>query len=388
MSQSNKIDELLRSATSSGKVPGVVAMLTDREGITYQGAYGVRTLGQEAEMTPDTVVWLASMTKALTSTAALQLLEQGKLELDEPARRWLPELNEILVLDGFDASGAAITRSPKTPITLRHLLTHTAGFGYDFFSADLARFEKQVGLPGITTCENAALRLPLLFDPGSRWNYGINIEWVGKLVEAAAGCTLGQYLTEHLFEPLGMHDTAFRISPAMRERLAVIHQRGDDGGLTPLEGFEIPQEPEFEMGGGGLYGTAADYLKFIRMVLNRGQAGKHQLLKPETVDELLYGNQLGELRVCELKTAMPPVTGDAEFFPGVEKSWSLAFQRMEAPAPIGLPEGGLMWAGLANTYYWIDPVNGTGGVYLSQILPFVDRYSAPLFHDFMAAAYA
>lgn len=386
MALKDKVDSLLRKATDDGGVPGVVAMLTDRNGTTYEGAFGKRISGQNAAMSVDTVGWIASMTKALTSTAAMQLVEQGKLELDSPASRWAPALGEVKVLEGFDASGQGMLRAPRSPITLRHLLTHTAGFGYDIWSDDLVRFQEKNGIPGITGCQNAALTTPLLFDPGTSWYYGINIDWVGKIVEAVSGAKLGEVLREKLFRPLGMTDTAFKISDAMRTRLAKIHQRGDDGGLAPLMDLEIPQEPEFEMGGGGLYGTAGDYLKFVRMILNRGKANGKQVLKPETVDQMCTNN-MGALRVRELKTAMPPLSHDAEFFPGMPKSWGLAFQRSEASSPTGLPAGTLMWAGLANTFYWIDPSNGLGGVYLSQVLPFVDAKATTPYLDFQRASY-
>lgn len=386
MALKDKVDSTLRKATDSGGVPGIVAMLTDRNGTTYEGAFGKRVLGQNAAMSPDTVVWIASMTKALTSTAAMQLVEQGKLDLDSPASRWAPQLGQVKVLEGFDASGQGKLRAPRSPITLRHLLTHTAGFGYDIWSDDLVRFQEKNGIPGIISCQNAALTTPLLFDPGTSWYYGINIDWAGKIVEAVSGKKLGAYLRENLFEPLGMTDTAFKISDAMRARLAKIHQRGDDGKLAPQMELEIPQEPEFEMGGGGLYGTAGDYLKFVRMILNRGKANGRQVLKPETVDQMC-ANNMGATRVRVLKTAMPPLSKDAEFFPGMAKSWGLGFQRNEARSPTGMPAGTLMWAGLANTFYWIDPSSGIGGVYLSQVLPFVDDKAVKPYLDFQTAAY-
>src|SRR5258706_7151598 len=186
------------------------------------------------------------MTKAMTGTAAMQLVEQEKLALDEPIGDVLPALKEVVVLEGFDADGKPHTRAPKRPITLRHLLTHTAGFGYEFWNADVVRYQQVKGLPPIISCQNATLKLALQFDPGDRWEYGINIDWVGKAVEAVSGRRLGTYLSENVFGPLGMTDTAFRITLSMRQRLAKIHQRGDDGTLAPTD-LEIPQDPEFEM---------------------------------------------------------------------------------------------------------------------------------------------
>lgn len=385
-SRKSRIDAALHRAVEAGDVPGVVAMATDRQSVIYEGAFGKRVLGQPAPMTTDTVAWIASMTKAVTGAAAMQLVEQGKLDLDAPAAKIVPAIGAAQVLEGFDAGGQPRTRAPKRPITLRHLLTHTAGFGYDIWNADLAKYQEAKGVPGIISCQNAALTTPLLFDPGDRWYYGINIDWAGKMVEAASGQKLGAYLQKNIFDPLGMTSTAFKITPDMRARIAKIHQRGDNDALEPQLELEIPQEPEFEMGGGGLYSTARDYLQFVRMILNRGKAGGAQVLKSETVD-LMSRNNMGDSRVTLLTTAAPPLSNDAEFFPGVSKSWGLSFQINEEKAPTGRPAGGLMWAGLANSYYWIDPSTGIGGVYLTQILPFADKKSLPLYYDFEAAFY-
>ena len=385
MSLKQTIDSLLAGAVASGDVPGVVAMATDRSDLLYQAAFGQRMVGGQQLMTLDTVVWIASMTKAITGAAAMQLVEQGRLELDAPASRWVPELESVQVLEGFDASGTPRTRPPKRPITLRHLLTHTAGFGYPVWSEALKRYYEVQGLPATSTCRNASLRVPLLFDPGERWNYGINIEWAGKMIEAVSGKRLGAYLAQNLFEPLGMSDTAFKITPSMRARLAKVHERGADRSLTPID-FEIPQEPEFDMGGGGLYSTAPDYLKFVRMILGRGKLGDTRVLAEETV-ELMSRNHIGELPVTLLKTAMPARSKDAEFFPGIEKRWGLSFMINTQAAPTGRSAGSLAWAGLANTYFWIDPLKGIGGVFLTQTLPFVDDESTALFLAFEQAVY-
>ncbi|HSA79912.1 MAG TPA: serine hydrolase domain-containing protein, partial [Geminicoccaceae bacterium] len=231
-----------------------------------------------------------------------------------------------------------------------------------------------------------ALRTPLLFDPGERWEYGINIDWAGKMVEAVSGQKLGAYLKANVFEPLGMRDTAFKITDDMRRRQAKIHQRGEDDSLTPLLDLEIPQEPEFEMGGGGLYGTVRDYAKFVRMILNQGRADGQQVLKPETVAKMSV-NQMGACRVCAVKTAMPALSNDAEFFPGMPKTWGLSFMINTERAPTGRNPGSLAWAGLANSYYWIDPTAGVGGVYATQVLPFADKKALPLFLAFEKTIY-
>ncbi|HEX4984740.1 MAG TPA: serine hydrolase domain-containing protein, partial [Burkholderiales bacterium] len=268
---------------------------------------------------------------------------------------------------------------------LRHLLTHTSGYGYGMWSEPLARYMTLHDLPGAASCRNIALTLPLLFDPGSRWNYGINIEWVGKAIEGATGQTLGDYLRANLLGPLGMDSTGFRITPAMRARLSSMHER-DAAGALHASDFEMPQEPEFELGGGGLYSTAPDYLAFVRMILNRGAGNGNRVLDPQTV-ELMSRNHMGGLRVTRLVTADPSRSNDAEFFPGLPKSWGLGFMINEDTAPTGRSAGSLAWAGLSNCYFWIDPSRGLGGLCLTQILPFADVKALPLFLDFEAAAY-
>lgn len=385
MSLKSSIDAILSEACSKGDVPGVVAMATDRNGTIYEGAFGVRTLGQPAPMTVDTVVWIASMTKALTGAAAMQMVEQGKLDLDEPAGKWMPELAEAQVLEGFGADDKPKLRPPKSPVTLRQLLTHTAGYGYDTWNPEIGRYQQVTGLPAIRTRENAALRAPLLFDPGTRWNYGINIDFAGRLVEIVSGKRLGDYFRDHVTGPLGMRDTSFALTPQMKERAAGVHQRGKTGELKHVV-MPPPEKPDFEMGGGGLNSTMPDYLRFVRAMLNGGTLDGQRILREETVAQMSR-NQMGPLRVTAMKTAMPGVSLDAEFFPGVEKSWGLTFQINEKPAPTGRSAGSLSWAGLGNTYYWIDPVKGVGGVFATQILPFADMKTLPLFYAFEAALY-
>ncbi len=386
MALQDRADALLRSAVADGDVPGVVALATSRDGTLYEAGFGERVLGGGAAMTPDTVVWIASMTKAITATAVMQQVEQGRLSLDSPARDVVPYLGEVQVLEGFDSAGKPVLRPPARPITLRHLLTHTAGFAYEIWQEPIIRYQEAMGLPGIITCEEAALRTPLLFDPGARWEYGINIDWAGKMLEAVTGQKLGAYLKANIFEPLGMSSTAFRITDDMRARLAKIHQRGVDDGFEPLLDLEIPQEPEFEMGGGGLYGTIQDYARFVRMILNEGAAEGGRVLQPETV-RMMAVNQMGDCRVCMLKTAMPTLSNDAEFFPGMEKTWGFSFMINTEPAPTGRSAGSLGWAGLANSYFWIDPAAGIGGVYATQVLPFADKKALPLYLAFEKTVY-
>jgi methyl acetate hydrolase len=385
MGNSAKIDQVLRRVSDAGEIPGVVAMAGTSREVIYQGAFGKRDLSKDQPMTADSVFWIASMTKAVTSAAAMQLVEQGKLSLDEPIGKVLPDLAEPQVLEGFGADGAPKLRPAKGPITLRQLMTHTAGFCYDIWSGAMATYLEKTGTPGIVTCKHAALKTPIMSDPGTRWEYGINIEFVGKAVEAVSGKRLDAYLRDNMFSPLGMEDTAFKISDAMRARLVGMHARGPEGSLIPIP-FELEQEPEVHLGGGGLYATARDYLTFTQMILNEGRGNGHQLLKPQSV-QLMGENQIGGLHVTKLTTVAPPYTNDFEFYPDVPKKWGLGFMINTQKTPEGRSVGSLAWGGLANTYYWIDPRRDVVGVILMQLLPFADHKCLETFAGFERNVY-
>ena len=385
MSLKSSVDVVLSTAAKCADIPGVAALVTNREGTLYEGAFGVRKLGESAPMTLDTVGLIASMTKAITSTAAMQLVEQGKLDLDSPASKWLPDLGKVQVLEGFDAAGQPKTRPPKRPVTLKHLLTHTAGFGYEFLAEGVKKYQAATGTPGFASSAYASLQTPLLFDPGERWEYGINTDWAGLLVEKASGQRLGDYLARHVLEPLGMKDTAITMRPDMRARFASIHARLPDGSLTPID-LVLPQEPETHMGGQALYGTVVDYGKFARMILNRGVAPGGRVLKAETVDAMST-NQIGSLQVPSIKSLDPTFSNDLPLPPDIPHQWSLAFMINTKTLPTGRKPGSLMWAGLTNCYYWIDPTSGIAGVFLTQILPFADVKAFPLFFNFEATVY-
>lgn len=380
------LDDLLQGAVTAGDVPGVAAIATDRDGNTYEGAFGERALGGGVAMTTDTVCWIASMTKAVAAAAVMQQVERGNLDLDAPAGDLIPYLAEVEVLEGFDGAGQPITRPAKGQITLRHLLTHTAGFAYNIWHPEVARHLEVTGKPTITSGEMAALRIPLIADPGSQWNYSIAIDWACQMLEEVTGQRLRDYLAEQVLRPLGMASTGFLIGAEMRKRLATVHQRQADDSLDPRPQIVVRQDPEFDGGGGGLYSTVEDYSKFIRMILNQGEGSGRQILKPETV-AMMSTNQMGACRVSLLRTTNADMSLDAEFFPGIEKTWGLSFMINEEQAPTGRSAGSLAWAGLTNCYNWIDPVRGVGGVYMTQILPFVDKKSLPLFEQFETAVY-
>ncbi|MGY1762041.1 serine hydrolase domain-containing protein [Geodermatophilus sp. SYSU D00779] len=385
---SQEADAILgRAVGGDAPVAGVVAMATDREGNVYEGTAGARRIGGDVPMTTDTVFALFSTTKAVTATAVLQLVEEGRLDLDAPARTYAPAIGALKVLDGFDDDGSPRLRDPKREVTTKHLLTHTGGFGYDFFNEHYDRLASEHGQPGIIAATEACLRTPLLFDPGERWEYGSNIDWAGQVVEGVVGERLGDVFAARIFQPLGMTETTFEPDDRLQGRRATMHARGDDGSLTPMDGWDLPQPPQVHMGGHGLYGTVGDYMRFIRMWLDDGRGEDGAVLEPETV-QMAVQNHLGDLEVRMLPGVIPSLSNDAEFFPGLPKSWSLPFMVNDERAPTGRPAGAQGWAGLGNLFYWIDRENGYGGFWATQVLPFGDATSLGGYLEFETALYA
>jgi methyl acetate hydrolase len=373
------IDALLQAAVVNGEVPGVVAMATDGRRTLYEGAFGSRVLGGAAAMTLDSIFWVASLTKAITSVAAMQLVEAGRLDLHQPLGPLVPKLADLQVLDGFDDSGQPRLRPARRAVTLHDLLTHTSGFVYEMWNADLGRYVRATGKPGASSGLNAGLDMPLAFDPGERWEYGIGIDWAGKVVEAISGQTLGAYFAEHIFHPLGMTNTRFGRPDS--DLVVTIHNRQADGSLR-VGSSGRPSTPELESGGGGLFSTAPDYLRFLAMLLRGGDG----VLRAETV-AAMSRNQIGALDVTRMQTVMPPLSNDAEFFPGMVKGWGYGFVINSETGHAGRAANSLAWAGLANCYYWIDPTRRVAGVLMTQILPFADPTVLRLLDGFETGVY-
>jgi CubicO group peptidase (beta-lactamase class C family) len=378
----SSISDLLKRATDAGDVPGVAVSVATPDGVAYEYAAGRRDLASGAAMTPDTVVRIASMTKAITGACAMQLVEQGKLELDAPIARLLPELGTAKVLEGYDADGKPRLRAPKRPITLRHLMTHTSGHTYDTWNAANGEYRARSGMPHPRSGLLASLSIPLLFDPGEKWEYSISIDWAGLAVQEASGLKLADYMQRNLFDPLGMPDTGFRLNEGQRNRLASLYLRQAEG-LTPYT-REPPENPEFDGGGGGLYSTVQDYAKFAQMILHKGKFNGVRVLKPETV-ALMSQNAMGDVNVRPLPAVIPTLTNNVDFIDGMK--WGLTFLINPKPMATGRSAGSLAWAGLMNSYYWIDPVKQVTGVYATQLLPFCDVKSLPLFQEFETAVY-
>src|SRR5216683_3854689 len=380
-----RIDGVLRQAVDAKDVPGVVAMAATDKGLLYEGAFGARDLAQGPAMTLDTVFRIASMTKAITSVAAMQLVEQGKLKLEEPVPNIDPALGSPQVLEGFDAAGAPKLRPTKRPITLRHLLTHTAGFSYEIWDANMVRYVKASGMPSMATGKVAAIRMPLVFDPGDKWEYGVNTDWVGRLVEAMSGQTLDAYFRDKIFAPLGMRDSGYVTSDEQRSRQARVHLRQADGTLAP-QPLETPFTPEFWSAGGPLYSTARDYLTFLQMLLHGGSFNGARILRPETV-ALMNKNHTGDIPAGIMKTESPARSNDVDLFPGAQIRWGLGYMLNMQPGPNGRSAGTVSWGGIFNTYYWIDPAKRVTGLIMTQILPFADQRALKLYGQFESSVY-
>jgi CubicO group peptidase (beta-lactamase class C family) len=384
---SKAIDQVLREAVDRQKLPGVVAMVANADGVVYQGASGKRDTIKNVPMTVDAIFRIASMTKPITSVAVMQLVESGKLKLDEPVVTYLPELSQVQVLEEFDAgTKTAKLRAPKAPPTVRQLLTHTSGFGYEFFDAKLGGYVATGAVPSMARGDDGFLKAPMLFDPGSQWEYGISTDMLGRLVEKVTGQTLEHYFREHIFQPLGMTDTFFNVPPEKAERVVALHQRQDDGSLV-----EPPPQPlqpvKFFSGGGGLHSTASDYVRLARMLLGGGKLGNKRILKSESVAQMSR-NQIGDLALVEMKSLAPQFAKNPIRIPGGLDKFGLGLAINTKAVEGGRSSGSLAWAGIYNTYFWIDPPRKTCAVILMQILPFSDDAAVSTVEKFERAVYA
>ena len=368
------------AAVAEAKLPGAAAVLVDSNGTLFSHATGAANTATGTAMTLDTKCQIASMTKALVSVAAMQLVEQGKLDLDAPIGPVLPDLAEPDILTGFDDSGAPQTRKATKPVTLRHLLTHTAGLGYFFVHADILRYFMHAGIPA--PGERKGVEMPLMFEPGERWEYSVGTDWVGFAVEAASGMRLRDYLAEHVLEPLGMTSTAFHDVPP--EETASVHIRKPSGGFE-VSPMVIPNA-QFDSGGGGLVSTASDYARFLRGMLRGGELDGTRILGEDTVAEM-GRNQIGDLRAGYMPSSMPDLAGPFDNFPDMHTGWGLGFLLNPEPGPNGRAPGSMAWAGIFNSYYWIDRTSDKAGVFVTQMSPFGDPGALDAFGALERMAY-
>jgi methyl acetate hydrolase len=377
------LDGVLRESMTRRKIPAVVAMVATPDKITYTGAFGKRDASSGVDVKPDSIFAIASMTKAITSAAGMQLVEQGKIKLHEPVSKILPELGKLDVLQGFDAAGKPILRPATKPVTLHHLLTHTSGFAYDTWDESMLKYNAQHGGPSAGT---VAPLTPLIFEPGTRWQYGTSVDWVGRLVETVSGLTLEQYFQRNILQPLGMKDTTF-IFPAEKFDRLVSSSRRQADGMLKEDPRNMPVPPKAYNGGGGLFSTAPDYVRFAQMILHQGRGlQKDQILQPKTV-AMMMANQTGDISAGKLKSFRPTVSLDVNFHAGAVDGYTYGFLINKTAYPGGRSAGSLAWAGIENTFYWIDPKRSLCAVVMMQFFPFVDTQAVGLLSDFEKAVY-
>ena len=376
--------DVLDKAVADGDAPFLVAMTANADGVTWTGASGEAAPGRAAA--PDTVYRIFSMTKAVGSTAAMMLIDRGKIGMDDQVDKYLPQAADLKVIEGFDDNGAARLRAPASKPTIRQLATHTSGLVYEFTSADVGRYLEENQHPSILSGLKASIGYPLAFDPGERWQYGIGIDWLGLVVEAVDGRTIDVFLKEELFDPLGMTDTSCRLEDHMAPRLSKSMARGEDGQLVDFD-MAPPPDPEFFGMGHALYSTPADYLTFTRLFLNRGTMNGHRILSEDAVDRML-ANSIGDLRVGKFESLAPALLASFEFFPEIPKTHSFGFLRNEEDVPGMRHAGSQGWAGVFNSHYWFDPKADVAAVIMTQALPFADPRFLQTYMAFEKAVYA
>jgi len=375
------IDALLASSVEAGRIPGVIAIAATADEIIYEGAAGFRDIESNTAMTVDTITQIASMTKAITSVAVMQLVEQGKVKLGSPVGDYLPHMKEAEVLEGFDADNNPILRPAKTAVTVHQLLTHTSGFVYEIWNENAARYASSGHAEG-----GNFLEVPLAFDPGTKWEYGISTDILGVLVEVVSEQSLNEYFREHIFNPLAMSDSYYIVPEEKLKRLATAYSKSEQGELTPIP-YSRPTG-EFFSGGGGLRSTASDYVRFLQVILNGGELDGVRVLSTASVN-LMSQNHIGDLEAADsVSSSNPGVSNDFDFMPDSADKFGLGFLINTDPIPGGRPAGSLAWAGLYNSYYWIDTENDICGVLITQILPFFDAEVLALLNEFETAVYA
>jgi|SoiMetStandDraft_2_1073263.scaffolds.fasta_scaffold01170_2 methyl acetate hydrolase len=357
------ISRFLSDVVARGDVPGIVAMVVGPDKVLYHEAFGKMNVAQGKPMAKDTIFRIASMTKAVTSVGVMQLVEQGKLGLDDDVSKYLPRLKAPQVLTKVDAStGTYETRPASRPITIRQLLTHTSGIGYSWSDPGLAVAQKKTGATNDS-------ELPLVNDPGAQWTYGASTRVLGEVIEKITGERIDAYLEAHVLGPLKMRDTTYTVPREKYARVVTVNQKAN-GKITETQNSD--PIPATIRGDGGLFSTAADYSRFVQMILHTGQLDGVRILEERTVAEISK-NQVGSVKVRQQPTADPLRSKPYPLGAG-EDVWGLGFQLAapKSPSRSMRSPGSMSWAGINNTFYWIDPQKQIGAVILMQMLPFYD----------------
>lgn len=378
----SNFDTILKNAVDEDAVPFVVAMNGNATGVKYAGAAGNSVDNIAAG--PATVFRLFSMTKAIGSLAAMILIDRGQLDMETPVEDIIPDFAKVKVLEGFDGD-TPILRAPTNKATVRHLATHTSGLVYGHWNANCTKFMEITDLPRTISGDKASLFCPMAFDPGTRWDYGIGIDWLGQVVEAVDGRRIDEFCRQEIFDPLDMPDSGFELEGTMAQRLAQVYARGDDDNFSQIE-LSLTSNPDFYGMGHSMYSTAPDFMNFLRMLLNKGTLNGRKILSEGGVEKML-ANHIGDLKAVELISCNPSRSADVNMLPGIEKTHSLGFLRTEEDAPGMRSAGSQMWAGICNTHFWLDPSQDVAGVVMTQTLPFVEKPFMDLYEAFERATY-
>jgi methyl acetate hydrolase len=381
------LNETLDAGVKRHSIPAAAAIVANADSgpdnALYRGAFGHRDSMSGVPVTTESIFRIASMTKAVTAVSAMQLVERGKVKLADPVSKYLPELEKVQVLNGFTADGQPILRAPTRPVLLRHLLTHTSGFAYDMWDAEQLRYSEYLQKtktppPRVT---------PLSFDPGTEWRYGTSMDWAGRLVEAVSGQTLEAWFQQEVLQPLGMKDTSFILPEQKFERLVSEYRRDGSGTLKEVP-RKMPDPPKSFNGGGGLNSTPEDYVRFMQMILRHGQGpGGTRILRAETV-ALMTRNQVGRFSAGKLKSVRPSISSDMDMHPGHTDGFGYGFLINAEDYDGGRSAGSLAWAGIDNTFFWIDPHRQICATIMMQFLPFCDAEAVAVLRDFERAVYA
>lgn len=377
--RTRRLLEVFQSEIDRQRLPGAVVLLARHGRIALLESLGQQDPGAGVPMAVDTIFRIYSMTKPIVSVAVMMLMEQGKLLLSDPVSRHLPEFAAQQVAS-LGAQGQLELRPAARAATVQDLLRHTAGLTYEFLGT--AAVHKQYASINIGSRERnnaefseALAALPLLFEPGSVWEYSRATDVLGRLVEVVSSQPLGRYLREHILAPLGMHETAFAVPAAQHGRVAEPFAHDPDGG-TPMRLIDIRREPALESGGGGLASTAMDYARFLQFMLNKGELDGVRLLGPRTV-EFMTADHLGYIPIHggAANTLLPPGHGFGLGF---------AVRTAAGLAPVPGSAGMYYWGGIAGTSFFVDPAEDMFAVMMIQA-PNQRDYFRPLFRDMVYA---
>jgi CubicO group peptidase (beta-lactamase class C family) len=375
------IDEVLRRGVERGDTFGVVGVATDAAGNITTATAGSRRADADEPMSLDSIFRIASMTKLVTSVAAVQLCERGELDLDAPVPSIVPSWADLKVLEGFDGDEPRL-REARTTATVRQLLTHTAGLSYWIWNADTDRYETLTGQPNVGSGLRACFTNPLVRDPGTGFEYSMATDWVGYVVETVSGQPLDRYFREHIFDPLGMADTDVKPDDEQLSRMVPVHARTEDG-FVEL-GFNWNLDAEFWAGGHCLFSTPLDYLRLQRALLGNGVVDRTRILESKTVEEM-FTNQIGDLEFTPLPLVRGELSVAVDLGPG--QKWGLGVRLTPDQRPGLRAPGTGDWGGIFNTYFWIDHARGVAGAIYMQFLPFFDDRAVDLYARFERAVY-